>query len=164
VLEEQILHTSRQPCSFPITSIPFLSHPFFIAAPERGGLTKSPLKFVAAPSLATKLYTLTDPFSPYARSKTVPPIVTLAMGVNGYPLAERGDTPPKTPSQTMTSKRLEPLAEEPRNMSYATSQIISFPIPSFSSFPSHHEGRNIAPLTRKSLPVYPHFHTVGILV
>lgn len=46
-------------------------------------LTKSALKFVAAPPRATKLYTLTDPLRPYARSKIVPPIVTVAMGVNG---------------------------------------------------------------------------------
>jgi hypothetical protein len=47
----------------------------------------------------------------------VPPIVTVAIGVKGYPFEDKGDTPPNTPSQTMTSKRLAPLAGAPRKVS-----------------------------------------------
>ena len=47
----------------------------------------------------------------------MPPTVTVAIGVNGYPFEDKGDTPPNTPSQIMTSKRLVPLADVPRKVS-----------------------------------------------
>lgn len=95
----------------------------FILTMVSSEYTKSALKFVAAPPRATKLYTLTEPLRPYARSKIVPPMVTVATGVKGYPLADKGETPPNTPSQTMTSNRLLPLADEPRKVSYATGKL-----------------------------------------
>lgn len=48
------------------------------------------------------------------------PIVAMAMSVNGCPFEDKGDTPPKTPSQTMTSKRCVPLTNAPRKLPYAT--------------------------------------------
>jgi len=47
----------------------------------------------------------------------VPPTITVLIGVKGYPFEDKGDTPPDIPSQTMTSKRLAPLADAPRKVS-----------------------------------------------
>ena len=49
--------------------------------------------------------------------ENIPPIVGFATGVGGYPLSLNGLTPPKTPSQTITSYACAPVGEAPKNVS-----------------------------------------------